>query len=260
MNRSGMSEPITPRRHTVGVRRVPGRRYRVRRSRTEAMRSPEAASSTASVSVHTLLLPSSWSSTEVRRMSPSPAAQRPITYHGVSVPSEYVPFSSTWIQVPSGSARSRRRSPRWRGPRAGGRARSRSRTPRRPCGRCAGRCSPWCRRLGDHHAGTEPRRGCRRRCRAPVGVRGPGAVVDGAGGGPPGRRGPGGAGGRDGRGRRRRASGDGGDDRRGQKGSAGRQFGSAHGWGPQVFGVGTGPVHGRRTVCVRRMERVCAPL
>lgn len=35
-------------------------------------------------------------------MSPSPAAQRPITYHGVSVPSEYVPFSSTWIQVPSG--------------------------------------------------------------------------------------------------------------------------------------------------------------
>ncbi len=35
-------------------------------------------------------------------MSWSPAAQRPMTYQGVSVPSEYVPFSSTWIQVPSG--------------------------------------------------------------------------------------------------------------------------------------------------------------
>ncbi|MGX1121857.1 hypothetical protein RKD37_007220 [Streptomyces ambofaciens] len=48
------------------------------------------ASSTEKVSVQTLLLPSLWSSTEVRRMSrsPSPAAQRPITYHGVSVPSE----------------------------------------------------------------------------------------------------------------------------------------------------------------------------
>ncbi|GAA3501981.1 hypothetical protein GCM10019016_090890 [Streptomyces prasinosporus] len=102
VNRSGTSDPITPSRHTVGVRRVPGRRYRVRRSRTEARRSPEAASSTANVSVQTLLLPSPWSSTEVRRMSASPAAQRPITYQGVSVPSEYAPFSSIWIQVPSG--------------------------------------------------------------------------------------------------------------------------------------------------------------
>ncbi len=35
-------------------------------------------------------------------MSPSPAAQRPITNQGVSVPSVYRPLSSTWIQVPAG--------------------------------------------------------------------------------------------------------------------------------------------------------------
>ena len=57
------------------------------------------------VSVQMLLLPSLWSSTEVRRMSWSPAAQRPITYQGVAVPSEYVPDSSTWSQVPAGVPR-----------------------------------------------------------------------------------------------------------------------------------------------------------
>ncbi len=56
----------------------------------------------AKVSVQIVLLPSVWSSTEVRLMSWSPAAQRPITYQGVSVPSEYVPCSSTWSQVPAG--------------------------------------------------------------------------------------------------------------------------------------------------------------
>ncbi len=35
-------------------------------------------------------------------MSPSPAAQRPMTYHGVRTPSPYVPRSSTAIQVPAG--------------------------------------------------------------------------------------------------------------------------------------------------------------
>lgn len=29
-------------------------------------------------------------------------AQRPITYQGVAAPSEYVPWSSIWIQVPAG--------------------------------------------------------------------------------------------------------------------------------------------------------------
>lgn len=58
-----------------------------------------AGSSIAKVSVQTLLLPSSWPSTEVRLMSSSPAAHRPRTYQGVSVPSEYVPFSSIRIQV-----------------------------------------------------------------------------------------------------------------------------------------------------------------
>ncbi len=42
----------------------------------------------ANVSVQMLLLPSLCPSTEVRLMSWSPAAQRPITYQGVSEPSE----------------------------------------------------------------------------------------------------------------------------------------------------------------------------
>jgi hypothetical protein len=58
----------------------------------------------ANVSVQTVDLPSVWSSTVVRLMSPSPAAQRPITYHGVLVPSLYVPRSSTISQVPAGVA------------------------------------------------------------------------------------------------------------------------------------------------------------
>jgi hypothetical protein len=41
----------------------------------------------AKVSVHTEDLPSSWPSTEVRRMSSSPPAQTPRVYQGVSVPS-----------------------------------------------------------------------------------------------------------------------------------------------------------------------------
>ncbi|CAM5725237.1 hypothetical protein SANTM175S_00658 [Streptomyces antimycoticus] len=54
-----------------------------------ASRSPLAGSSMEKVSVHTELLSSLWSSTEVRRMeeAPSSEAQRPITYQGVAEPS-----------------------------------------------------------------------------------------------------------------------------------------------------------------------------
>lgn len=55
--------------------------------RYEANRTPLAASSTERVSVQTELCGSPWPSTEVRRMSPSPEAQRPITNQGVAVES-----------------------------------------------------------------------------------------------------------------------------------------------------------------------------
>jgi len=76
-----MSEAIAPSRHTVGVRSVPGRRSSVSRSWYDASSGPAVVSSMAKVSVQMVLLPSVWSSTEVRRMSsgPSPAVQRPIT-------------------------------------------------------------------------------------------------------------------------------------------------------------------------------------
>lgn len=102
MKRSGTSEAMAPSRQTVGVTREPGVRSRVSRRRYEASRRPEAGSSTERVSVQTLLLPSLWSSTEVRLMSASPEAQRPITYQGDRLPSVYLAPSSTWIQVPGG--------------------------------------------------------------------------------------------------------------------------------------------------------------
>ena len=90
MKRSGTSEPIAPSRHTVGVsvgagRAVQGEPELVRGERAARV----AASSMAKVSVQMVLLPSRLAvDGGARWMSSSPAAQRPITYQGVAVPSE----------------------------------------------------------------------------------------------------------------------------------------------------------------------------
>jgi hypothetical protein len=90
VKRAGTAEAMAPSRRTVGVSRVPGLRYSVSRSWYEGTRREPSSSSSAKVSVEMDERPSACPSTEVRRMSPSPspAVQRPMTYQGVSVPSE----------------------------------------------------------------------------------------------------------------------------------------------------------------------------
>ena len=185
MKRSGTSEPIAPSRQTVGVGLVPGLRYRVSRSRYEARRRPRRrVVDRRRCRSRCVLLPSLWSSTEVRWMSPSPAAQRPITYQGVAVPSEYVPLQ---LDLDPGAGRGA-------GVPGGDRPRSRARraVDRGGPGRVLpGGGGPGVRvgvvggaRGGADHdagAGAGDGTGALGGAAAPVGVRGPGVVVDRAG-------------------------------------------------------------------------------
>src|SRR4051794_6541836 len=101
--RAGTLDAKAPTCQTRGTTWLPGGRYTVSLSWYPVSRTSVATGSEISkVSVEMSEYASCWPSTDVRMMSLSPEAQRPMTYHGVDWPLLYVPCSSTWSQVPAG--------------------------------------------------------------------------------------------------------------------------------------------------------------